>query len=155
MTRSGVQLEAVTSFLPCGFAAMQTEARAEGYRFLDRLAAEWEARTAHFARPGEKLLAAHFDNELAGIGGLTLDPVVSHALRMRRFYIRAAFRRGGIGSALATALLDEARCIGRLVVVNAAAGSEAFWESLGFVPDRRDGHSHVFVPTNRSRGMRP
>ena len=155
MMRSGLGLKPVTRSLPCGFVAMQAEARAERYRFLDRLAAEWDAGTARFTCAGEMLLAAYFDDELAGIGGLTLDPVIPHALRMRRFYIRAAFRRGGIGRALATALLEEPRRTGRLVAVNAAAGSEPFWESLGFIPDRRDGHSHRLGPAGRSARIRP
>ena len=25
----------------------------------------------------------------------------------------------------------------------AAGGSEPFWEALGFIPDRRDGHTHI------------
>ena len=73
MTPAIPRLEPVVSSLPCGFAAMQAEARAEGYRFLDRLAAEWDAGTARFAGAGEQLLAAYCDDELDGIGGLTLS----------------------------------------------------------------------------------
>jgi hypothetical protein len=31
----------------------------------------------------------------------------------------------------------------RLVTVNAAPTSVSFWESIGFTPDRRDGHTHI------------
>jgi GNAT superfamily N-acetyltransferase len=62
---------------------------------------------------------------------------------MRRFYVRLAYRRSGIGRRLATALLELARNAGGLVTVNAAPASSAFWESLGFIPDPRDGHTHV------------
>jgi hypothetical protein len=44
---------------------------------------------------------------------------------------------------LATALLERAQSVRRLVTVNAAPASAAFWESLGFAPDARDGHTHV------------
>ena len=93
---------------------------------------------------GEALFAAHVAGVLAGIGGLTIEPGMPGALRMRRFYVRARFRRAGIGRTLATALLERARITGLLVSVNAAPASAPFWESLGFVPDMRDGHTHLY-----------
>jgi predicted N-acetyltransferase YhbS len=78
---------------------------------------------------------------LAGIGGLTLEPAIPGGLRMRRFYVRIAFRRTGVGRALAEALLEKA--VSRVITANAAAGSEAFWETLDFVADKRDGRTHI------------
>jgi GNAT superfamily N-acetyltransferase len=63
---------------------------------------------------------------------------------MRRFYIRPPFRRAGIGRKLAAALLERARTTGLLVTVNAAPASVSFWEALGFAPDMRDGHTHLY-----------
>jgi GNAT superfamily N-acetyltransferase len=130
--------------LPSGFDALREEARAEGYLFVERLAADWAARRMRFDRDGEALLAAHVTGRLAGIGGLTIEPVLPGALRMRRFYVRPLFRRAGIGRKLATALLEPARTTGLLVTVNAAPASASFWESLGFAPDMRDGHTHLY-----------
>ena len=137
------KLQRVIEELPAGFDALRAEARAEGYLFVDRLATDWLSGTIRFDREGEALLAARVNGVLAGIGGLTIEPVVPGALRMRRFYVRMAYRRGGIGRKLATALLDRAWGAGGLVTVNAAPASSAFWESLGFMPDPRDGHTHV------------
>jgi GNAT superfamily N-acetyltransferase len=137
------QLQPVIEELPAGFDALRAEARAEGYRFVDRLATDWMSGTIRFDREGEALLVARTNGVLAGIGGLTIEPVVPDALRMRRFYVRLAYRGSGIGRKLATALLERARSYRRLVTVNAAPASAAFWESLGFVPDSRDGHTHV------------
>ena len=137
------RLQPVIEELPAGFDALRTEAPAEGYRFVERLATDWMSGTIRFDRKGEALLAARVNGVLAGIGGLTIDPVVPQATRMRRFYVRRAYRRNGIGRKLATALLERARGAGRLVTVNAAPASTAFWESLGFVPDAREGHTHV------------
>ena len=137
------QLQPVIQELPAGFDALRVEARAEGYRFLDLLATDWISGTIRFDREGEALLVARIDGVLAGIGGLTIEPVVPEAMRMRRFYVRPAYRRSGIGRKLATALLDRARSFSRLVTVNAAPTSTPFWESLGFAPDARDGHTHV------------
>lgn len=128
---------------------MQAEARAEGHRMLDTLAADWAAGTTRFDGDGEALLVAYSAGRLAGIAGITKDPVVPNALRMRRFYVRASHRRDGLGRALALELLDPERRRGRVVTVNAGTGSEAFWQALGFVRDLRDGHTHV-LPTDAS-----
>jgi GNAT superfamily N-acetyltransferase len=138
-----IRLERVIDTLPAGFAIMRDEARENGHRMLDTLAAEWAAGTQQFDRPGEALLAAYADNILAGIGGLTLEPAIPGALRMRRFYVRVAYRRFGIGRELAAALLEDARRGGLTGTANAAVSSEAFWEALGFAPDRRDGFTHI------------
>ena len=75
--------------LPEGLAALRAEARREGSRSLERLASEWEAGATRFDRAGEALLAAHGAGVLAGIGGLTPDPVVPDALRTARRLPRA------------------------------------------------------------------
>jgi len=143
MTNCPIRLEPLVCGPPPGFAAMQAEAIAEGYRFLERLAADWAAGVTHFDRAGEALLAAYSARVLVGIAGLTIDPFLPDALRMRRCYVRAAYRRQGIGRMLATALLELPTSAGRLVTVNAAKGSTRYWESLGFAPDARAEHTHV------------
>lgn len=137
-------LQLVIENLPAGFDALRAEAREEGYRFVERLAVDWEACRMRFERAGEALLAAHVTGVLAGIGALTIEPVLPGALRMRRFYVRPLFRRAGVGRTLAKALLERARITGLLVTVNAAPGSVSFWESLGFAPDMADGHTHLY-----------
>jgi GNAT superfamily N-acetyltransferase len=139
-----MRLERVITELPAGFDVLRAEARAQGYRHVDRLADEWRAGTMRFDREGEALIAAHLGGDLSGLGGLTIDPFQRDALRMRRFYVRAAFRRNGIGRAIAENLLVRARRFGRKVTVNAGVGSERFWQSLGFVADARNGHNHIF-----------
>jgi len=69
---------------------------------------------------------------------------------MRRFYVRARYRRSGIGRRLVADLLDRAAQAGRAVTVNAAPGSAPFWEALGFVSDERDGHTHRLKRTKRA-----
>ncbi len=115
---------------------------------LDRLAAEWHAGNTLFDRPSEALFAAYVNGVLAGIGGLTIDPAMPGALRMRRFYVGRECRRRGIARRLANALSGRPEVAGRLIVVNAAAGSGAFWEALGFTQDRRQSHTHVMPPAN-------
>jgi GNAT superfamily N-acetyltransferase len=138
-----VRLAQVTDALPPGFEEMRAEARAEGYRFLERLAADWAAHTTRFDAPGAALLAAFLDAEPAGIGGMTIDPFIPGALRMRRFYVRPRFRRRGIGKSMAMALLERAAATGLPITVNAPATAFAFWEALGFRADPRAGHTHL------------
>ncbi|HZK89007.1 MAG TPA: GNAT family N-acetyltransferase [Stellaceae bacterium] len=139
-----IRLERIADALPAGFDTLREEAAGEGHSMLDTLGVDWESGKNRFDHDGEALFAAFLDDVLAGIGGLTLEPGLPKAMRMRRFYVRSMFRRSGVGRALAIALLrDVAR--GRTVTANAAAGSEAFWEALGFAPDRRDGRTHIRV----------
>jgi GNAT superfamily N-acetyltransferase len=91
----------------------------------------------------EALLTAYSAGVLAAIGGITIDPIVPDALRMRRFYVRPAFRRTGMGGEIAQALLKMARSV-PVVTLNAAVKSVPFWETLGFVPEARDGHTHIW-----------
>jgi len=138
-----VRFQRVIDELPADFDTIQAEARAEGYRFLDRLAKDWASGAMRFDRPGEALLAAYSEGVLAAIGGITIDPIVPDALRMWRFYVRPAFRRTGIGGQIAQALLKRAGNA-PVVTLNAAVKNVPFWEILGFVPQARDGHTHVW-----------
>jgi GNAT superfamily N-acetyltransferase len=146
-----LRLESVVDGLPADFETMRAEARAEGYAFLDRLSKDWASSAMRFDRPGEALLAAYSDEVLAAIGGITIDPVHSDALRMRRFYVRPAFRRAGIGREIAHALLGRALQRVRVVTLNAATKSVPFWKALGFAPEARDGHTHIWRQADPKR----
>ena len=111
---------------------------------MSRLFTEWMSYTNRFDREGEALLAAHMNGVLAGIGGIKIEPVVRGAVRMRRFYVRPVFRRNRVGHQLATALLNRVG-VGRPITVNAAPASFSFWESVGFMRDPRNGHTHILV----------
>jgi GNAT superfamily N-acetyltransferase len=138
-----VRFHRVVDELPADFDTIRREARAEGHNFLDRLANDWASGAIRFYRYGEALLAAYSDGVLAAIGGITIDPVLPDALRMRRFHVRSAFRRAGIGREIAQVLLERAFRSVRVVTLNAAVDSVPFWEALGFVPQVLDGHTHV------------
>ena len=76
---------------------------------------------------------------------MTVDPTCSRALRLRRFYVRPVFRRLGVGRCLALALVDPARLLTDRLVLNAETDlATRFWEALGFVAERCDGHTHVW-----------
>jgi GNAT superfamily N-acetyltransferase len=146
---AAILLKQITEQLPAGFETLRAEARAEGYKVIERLALDWASGATRFDRAGEALFAAYSGGELAAVGGLTIDPAIPGALRLRRFYVRKRFRRGGVGRRLAAALLDRV-AEERPVMVNAGRGSEAFWQSLGFTADERDGHTHMLQRADRS-----
>jgi GNAT superfamily N-acetyltransferase len=141
-----VKLVRVGAALPDGFDALRDEARAQGFGMLDRLARDWDTGADRFAREGEVVLAAFVDGVLAGVGGLTHDPVLLGALRMRRFYVGQRFRRLGVARHLAEALLALPRGNRTLITVNAGTpDAPAFWEALGFVRYSGARHTHVLV----------
>ncbi len=143
-----IALVRVVDTPPVGFDPLRAAALSDGYRRVERLAENWASGTERFDASGENLLAAFITGDLAGIGGMTVDPANRRALRMRRFYVRRASRRNGVGRCLAEALIAKARQLERCVVVNAPTAEAArFWEELGFVRDRCDGHTHMLGPT--------
>jgi GNAT superfamily N-acetyltransferase len=140
-----VQLVRITDDLPDGFAQLQAEADAEGFRAMSRLAAEWAATPSMFCC----LLGALGGPGLLAVGGLTAEPepMPEPAMRMRRLYVSPDARRGGVGLTLANALLQEALDTVDLVTVNAASTlAPAFWTALGFQPVAGQPWTHEFRP---------
>ena len=140
-----VVLLPVLTELPAGFDQLRGDAREEGHTNMERLATDWISGAHRFAATGESLLAAFVAEELAGVGGITRDPACPRALRLHRFYVRPRFRRLGVGRCLAFALVEKAYPLTDQLVLNAETElAVRFWEALGFVADRRNGHSHVW-----------
>jgi GNAT superfamily N-acetyltransferase len=120
-----------------GFDQLCAASRAEGYNFLDTLAAEWFSGANRFDQPGEILLGALDQGILVAVGGLNRDPFLADPTigRIRRIYVGAASRNRGIGTALVTSLLDHARqhfATVRLRTDNPTAAR--LYERLGFQP---------------------
>jgi GNAT superfamily N-acetyltransferase len=140
-----IQLIRISDDLPEGFDALIAEAASEGVGNMARLAHDW-ADGQRFDGDGEALLGAVLAGELAGIGGLSIEPAATEpARRVRRFYVRPAFRRQGVARTLASALVQEALDQVDLLTCNAAASPAAapFWEAQGFSPDTSGPWTHV------------
>lgn len=137
-----VKVERVTS-LPDGFALLRSEAAQEGFRNMEALFGQWQDGTQRFDRPGELLVVARLSGELAGIGGITEDFIDPSALRMRRFFVRAPYRRRGVGWSIADFLLTAASPLSRPIFVHAETEeATAFWESLSFERIEREKTTH-------------
>lgn len=139
-----IEIRVIRERLPPGFEILRYAAEDEAFRMLGVLAEEWANGTGRFDAPGEMLVAALDGPVLAAVGGISRDPVDAEALRMRRFYVYPPYRRRGVGRAIARFLLERPEVAGRAVTLDAPQAEAArFWQALGFVPDARNGHTHI------------
>ena len=114
---------------------LRVESRAQGHRFVDRLADDYADGSNRFNQLGEALFGVYADGQLVAIGGLNRDPYLpdANAGRVRHLYVLTAFRRQGAGWLLMQTIIDAARPHFRLLTlrtVNPAA--DAFYRKLGF-----------------------
>lgn len=132
--------------LPVGIEELRAEATGEGFRFVDKLVAEWLSGTNRFSRPGEVFLVAFRATDLVAFGGLNRDPYTdeSGVGRLRHLYIRKSNRRSGLGSALVQELLDHAESTFHLVRLRTATREAAdFYVRLKFHVVQDETATHV------------
>jgi GNAT superfamily N-acetyltransferase len=91
--------------------------------------------TNRFDGPGETLMGGLGEGLLVAVGGLNCDPFAGRpdVGRIRRVYVRQAWRDQGVGRALMTALVQEAKTHFRCVRLRAEnAGAARLYERIGF-----------------------
>jgi GNAT superfamily N-acetyltransferase len=129
-----------------GIELLAAEAREEGYDFIETLVEQWANAENRFDAPGEGLLGHLRDGLLVAVGGLSVDPFAARPDmgRIRRVYVRPAWRNKGVGRALVSALVDRARthfsCV-RLRAENAKAAR--LYESMGFSLTQSPDATHI------------
>jgi GNAT superfamily N-acetyltransferase len=137
-----------------GMEHLQSEARQEGYDFIETLVEEWASAKNRFDAPGE-MLCGHLDQGLlVAVGGLNLDPFAgrSDTGRIRRVFVRNGWRNKGIGRALVATLVDEARKNFRCVRLRAEnEGAARLYESMGFVPIASPDATHILFFDEKER----
>ena len=142
-----VSIEKIELPIP-GIEQLQSEALGEGYNFIETLVSDWTSGQNRFDGPGE-ILCGHLDQGLVvAVGGLNCDPFAKdpEVGRIRRVYVRAAWRNQGVGSALVTALVAEARKHFRCVRLRAeTVGAARLYERLGFSPIADPDATHVMT----------
>ncbi len=134
MNQQVVRVVRLVEALPDEFDAILTDAATEGVRNMAMLATEFGAADDPFVDPGA-LFAAWVAGDLAGVGGVTVERSLDEpAIRMRRLFVRPAFRRAGVARALAGAMMQQGFQAAPLLTLNAAASDAAppFWEAMGF-----------------------
>jgi len=137
-----------------GWEELQTEALQEGFLFIERLRNEWENGKNRFALPGEQLLGCMDQGMLVAIGGLNRDPFESGSCigRIRRVYVRPAWRKRGVGRVLVESLVENARTSYtalHLRTDNPAAAR--LYERIGFSPTKALNSTHLLY-FDRSAG---
>lgn len=87
-----------------------------------------------FHPPSGRFYVASYGGHLAGIG--CLKRLDGHVGEVQRMYVRPAFRGNGIGRAIATRLIEDARAAGyhrlRLESLEFLKAAHALYRSLGF-----------------------
>jgi GNAT superfamily N-acetyltransferase len=122
---------------PADLVALAAEATADGHHMVARLIDEWASGANRFDRIGERAYVATWDGQVCGVCGLNIDPFAGDDAvgRVRRFYVSAALRRRGIGSAMMRRLVGDAtRRFRELHLRTRDPRAAAFYESLGFTP---------------------
>lgn len=103
---------------------------------------------APYVAPHGQLLLATVDGTVAGCGAFCARPEADYpnACEMKRLYVRAAFRRFGLGRMLAQALMDDARRAGYstmlLDTLDDMEAARGLYVTLGF----RDIPPYYFNP---------
>jgi putative acetyltransferase len=97
---------------------------------------ELSALPGEYSPPGGAILLAYDEGKLAGCAALRrLDGDICE---MKRLYVRPAFRRKGVGRALAEAVIEHARTLGyaliKLDTLGSMQAANALYASLGFKP---------------------
>ena len=131
-----------------GMESLQSEALAEGYGFIQTLVEQWASGENRFDAPGE-ILCGHLDQGLlVAVGALNIDPFAGRTEigRIRKIYVRHAWRNKGVGRALVTTLIERARTHFRCVRLRADNTNAArLYERIGFAPVESPDATHMLI----------
>ena len=131
-----------------GSEEMRLEARQEGYKFLDRLQAEWDSGENRFDQAGEFLCGCFRDEVLIAVGGVNRNPFGNdfRVGRIRRVYVRPAWRNQGVGAVLINFLLVKARQEFDAVVLRTDNPNAArLYERMGFLRTSSANATHMLT----------
>ncbi|MEO1311380.1 MAG: GNAT family N-acetyltransferase [Pseudomonadota bacterium] len=132
------------------------EARAEGFRFLDRILGSIESGEPVFAARAAHFIGLSDKNELVAVGGLSHDPYGAPETtgRLRHLYIRPGWRRLGVGGALVWELLSRGERSYDLIRLRTDTVAAAkFYEAIGFRRVKDRDATHEISPSKRSKAL--
>lgn len=118
-----------------GFAELLSESQLEGFRMLQRLAAEWDSGVNRFDRQGERLFGVFDAGRVVGTGGRNIDPFQDDGEtgRIRHVYVAKALRKTGLGRLLLENVCADAHLHFRRLHLRAPKNAFGFYERLGFM----------------------
>ena len=132
-----MDLRPLTSADLDGLETLIALSEAEGFHFLKRITREFGADPAYFDSDRSLVLGACDGARLVAVGGLTPDPYIDDPTvgRIRHVYVASAYRRGGIGRRLITALEGRARKVYVYLRLRTdTASGAAFYVDLAYRP---------------------
>ncbi|MCM3125278.1 MULTISPECIES: GNAT family N-acetyltransferase [unclassified Mesobacillus] len=143
------EVKQINNLLDMKLDDLFAESKQEGFRFVERLINDYKNGSNTFSLAGEGLFGV-FSEEgtLIAIGGLNQDPFSNgHKIgRLRRFYVRKAFRRHGIGSLLVKGIMDEASKHYKVLVLHTdTEQGDLFYRSIGFSKGERYPNSSHYI----------
>jgi ribosomal protein S18 acetylase RimI-like enzyme len=117
---------------------------------------DWDDFAGRFLRSGGAFVVASVDGATAGCVGIT--PLDDGVCEMNRLWVRAPYRRSGLGRRLAAASMENARRLGfthmLLDVLPSRTGAIALYRSLGFT-DAPPLHDYAFPMVFLGRDLEP
>lgn len=126
--------------LPVDIETLLVESQSEGFRFLERLVADFREGSNCFDATGEILFAVREQEQLIAVGGLNAYHGVG---RLRRFYVAKAHRRTGVGRQLLTQLEQHAaKHFAEVVLFTGTVKASRFYETCGYTPVQEYRISH-------------
>jgi GNAT superfamily N-acetyltransferase len=134
--RGQITIHPIDLLVP-GFEQLRIEALQERFLFIEKLWNEWENGKNRFTAPGDKLFGCMDQTTLVAIGGLNQDPFDGRSGigRIRRVYVRTAWRNRGIGQALVHTLIENARTSFTALHLRTDNPTAArLYERIGFSP---------------------
>lgn len=144
-----IEIQHITH-LPAEVLTLEKEAIAEGFRFLTRLISEWHSGKNRFNAPGECLMAAYWNQQVIGIGGLSVEPYNQlNTARLRRVYVAPVARNQHVGHALVKALVAHAALHFQKVRLSTdTSGGDAFYLRCGFMRTENVHATHIMELVN-------
>ena len=134
-----------------GIEQLRSDAVGEGFGFVETLIEECCTGANRYDRPGETLLGCFDGDVLVAVGGLNIDPFANDpdVGRVRRVYVRPAWRNRGIGRAMVAALVEIARGHFRRVRLRAEnADAGRLYERMGLEPTTDPDATHAMNLVN-------
>ncbi len=131
--------------LPSGVNALAETAADENVRNVARLSDDWSSSAERFDQNGAALFGAFANTHLIAIGGVTPEPALPEAFRVRRFYVHPTHRRQGAARTLASTVIAHAFKHADTITCNARASAAAapFWEAMGFEAVEAEAWTHL------------
>ncbi|MBM7035030.1 GNAT family N-acetyltransferase [Vibrio ulleungensis] len=125
---------------PIGLEELVRESELEGFRFLTRLSNELDSNGKAFDQQGETLMVVRDADRLIAIGGISNYDGVA---RLRRFYVKKAYRKSGVGTLLLQNLeMFASQYFSRITLFTDTASASKFYEARGYTPAAESRVSH-------------